>query len=81
MGDASHKHLRFGGMGGNQAILDSVRLVNQLVGIPSTGLKNNEFSFKTCYEIRSRKAKDVFMSASMAASLLSSRVGLFATSL
>ncbi|KAG0301915.1 hypothetical protein BGZ98_007950, partial [Dissophora globulifera] len=73
MGDACHKHLPFGGQGANQAILDSVHLVNQLYGIPSNSLADINLSFKTYYENRSPNAKDVFTSTSMVASVLSAR--------
>ncbi|KAF9582041.1 hypothetical protein BGW38_000741 [Lunasporangiospora selenospora] len=73
MGDACHKHLPFGGQGANQAILDSVHLVNQLYGIPSNSLADVEKSFKEYYGNRSTNARDVFKSTSMVASILNAR--------
>ncbi|KAF9178702.1 hypothetical protein BGZ51_007545 [Haplosporangium sp. Z 767] len=73
MGDACHKHLPFGGQGANQAILDSVHLVNQLYGIPSNSLEDITASFKAYYENRSPNARDVFKSTSLVASILSKR--------
>ncbi|KAG0200264.1 hypothetical protein BGX28_006629, partial [Mortierella sp. GBA30] len=73
MGDACHKHLPFGGQGANQAILDSVHLVNQLYGIPSNSLQDITKWFKAYYGYRSPNAKEVFKSTSLVASILSSR--------
>ncbi|KAG0243755.1 hypothetical protein B0O80DRAFT_463797 [Mortierella sp. GBAus27b] len=73
MGDACHKHLPFGGQGANQAILDSVHLVNQLYGIPSNSLSDIGMSFKAYYENRSGNAKEVYKSTSMVATILSAR--------
>ncbi|KAI1314575.1 hypothetical protein EDD11_002004 [Mortierella claussenii] len=73
MGDACHKHLPFGGQGANQAILDSVHLVNQLYDIPSSSLQDVEKSFKAYYEYRSPNAREVFKSTSLVATILSSR--------
>ncbi|KAF9114638.1 hypothetical protein BGX27_010215 [Mortierella sp. AM989] len=73
MGDACHKHLPFGGQGANQAILDSVHLVNQLYGIPSNSLDDIEKSFKAYYENRSPNAKEVFKNTSLVATILGSR--------
>jgi len=74
MGDACHKHLPFGGQGANQAILDSVHLVNQLYGIPSNSQADITKSFEAYYGYRSANAKEVFKSTSLVASILSSRV-------
>jgi 2-polyprenyl-6-methoxyphenol hydroxylase-like FAD-dependent oxidoreductase len=74
MGDACHKHLPFGGQGANQAILDSVHLVNQLYGIPSNSLSDIGMSFRAYYENRSGNAKEVYKSTSMVATILSARV-------
>ncbi|KAF8923718.1 hypothetical protein EDD21DRAFT_193495 [Dissophora ornata] len=73
MGDACHKHLPFGGQGANQAILDSVHLVNQLYGIPSNSLSDVEKSFQAYYGYRSPNAKEVFKTTSLVASILSAR--------
>ncbi|KAF9916419.1 hypothetical protein BX616_003797 [Lobosporangium transversale] len=73
MGDACHKHLPFGGQGANQAILDSVHLVNQLYGIPSNSLQDIEKSFKAYYQYRSSNAKEVFKNTSLVGTILSSR--------
>ncbi|KAK3810215.1 MAG: hypothetical protein J3Q66DRAFT_64581 [Benniella sp.] len=73
MGDACHKHLPFGGQGANQAILDSVHLVNQLYGIPSNSLSDINLSFKNYYDNRSGNAKEVYKSTSMVATILSAR--------
>ncbi|KAG0359180.1 hypothetical protein BGZ54_010073 [Gamsiella multidivaricata] len=73
MGDACHKHLPFGGQGANQAILDSVHLVNQLYAIPSASLEDVAKSFKAYHHYRSGNAKDVFKSTGMVATVLSSR--------
>ncbi|KAF9927046.1 hypothetical protein BGZ67_007780 [Mortierella alpina] len=73
MGDACHKHLPFGGQGANQAILDSVHLVNQLYGIPSNSQADISKSFEAYYGYRSANAKEVFKSTSLVASILSSR--------
>ncbi|KAF9352662.1 hypothetical protein BGX26_009560 [Mortierella sp. AD094] len=73
MGDACHKHLPFGGQGANQAILDSVYLVNQLYGIPSNSLGDVEKSFKAYYDYRSPNAKEVFKNTSLVATILGAR--------
>ncbi|KAI7832730.1 hypothetical protein BC939DRAFT_4619 [Gamsiella multidivaricata] len=73
MGDACHKHLPFGGQGANQAILDSVHLVNQLYGIPSNSLADITKSFQAYYDYRSPNAKEVFKSTTMVANVLSAR--------
>ncbi|KAF9432026.1 hypothetical protein BGZ76_011398 [Entomortierella beljakovae] len=73
MGDACHKHLPFGGQGANQAILDSVHLVNQLYGIPSNSTEDLAKSFKAYYNSRSSNARKVFGSTGMIASVLNNR--------
>ncbi|KAF9198516.1 hypothetical protein BGZ49_000642 [Haplosporangium sp. Z 27] len=73
IGDACHKHLPFGGQGANQAILDSVHLVNQLYGIPSNSLEDIEKSFKTYYGYRNLNAKEVFKNTSLVAKILGAR--------
>ncbi|KAF9997916.1 hypothetical protein BGZ80_002204 [Entomortierella chlamydospora] len=73
MGDACHKHLPFGGQGANQAILDSVSLVNQLYGIPSNSLSDIGKSFKAHYDYRSPNAKEVFKNTSLVAAILGAR--------
>ncbi|KAF9177637.1 hypothetical protein BGZ51_004674 [Haplosporangium sp. Z 767] len=73
MGDACHKHLPFGGQGANQAILDSVHLVNQLYAIPSNSLEDVAKSFKAYYAYRSASARDIYKGTSMLASMLSNR--------
>ncbi|KAG9319892.1 hypothetical protein KVV02_003256 [Mortierella alpina] len=62
MGDACHNHLPFGGQGANQAILDSVHLVNQLYAIPSGSLEDIAKSFKAYHANRSPNARGVFKS-------------------
>ncbi|KAG0210649.1 hypothetical protein BGX28_009075 [Mortierella sp. GBA30] len=73
MGDACHKHLPFGGQGANQAILDSVHLVNQLYAIPSASLEDVAKSFNAYHANRSSNARDVYKSTGMVASILSNR--------
>ncbi|KAF9282927.1 hypothetical protein BGZ68_005656 [Mortierella alpina] len=73
MGDACHKHLPFGGQGANQAILDSVHLVNQLYAIPSGSLEDVAKSFKAYHANRSPNARDVYKSTGMVANILGSR--------
>ncbi|KAF9111865.1 hypothetical protein BGX27_004338 [Mortierella sp. AM989] len=73
MGDACHKHLPFGGQGANQAILDSVHLVNQLYGIPSNSVEDIAKSFQAYYNYRSTNARKVFSSTGMVANILNNR--------
>ncbi|KAF9172165.1 hypothetical protein BGX20_006209 [Mortierella sp. AD010] len=73
IGDACHKHLPFGGQGANQAILDSVHIVNQLYGIPSGSLEDIAKSFQAYHAARSANAKQVYKSTGMVASILSNR--------
>jgi len=67
------QHLPFGGQGANQAILDSVHLVNQLYAIPSGSLEDVAKSFKAYHANRSPNARDVYKSTGMVANLLGSR--------
>ncbi|KAK3821246.1 MAG: hypothetical protein J3Q66DRAFT_438136 [Benniella sp.] len=73
VGDACHKHLPFGGQGANQAILDSVHLVNQLYAIPTASLDDVAKSFKAFYASRSTNARDVYKSVGLVSTVLSSR--------
>ena len=67
------KHLPFGGQGANQAILDSVHLVNQLYAIPTASLDDIAKSFKAFYANRSTNARDVYKSVGLVSTVLSSR--------
>ncbi|KAF9357671.1 hypothetical protein BGX26_003301 [Mortierella sp. AD094] len=73
MGDACHKHLPYGGQGANQAILDSVHLVNQLYCIPSSSIEDIEKSFTAYYKYRSTNARKVYSSTGMVANILNNR--------